>query len=86
MGNNLVPEIIDKMKDYNDEATVAKIWNKGKLSIILACKNPSEWRTASDPFYAYNGDKIDGITVTDNMKVFNEVCKPENLIYSKVDK
>lgn len=85
MGNNLVGEIIDKMKSYDSSLTVVKIWNKAKLSIILACNDPSNWRMEQDPYFAYNGKKIDGLTFTDNIKAIKEVCTDSNLIYNKAN-
>ena len=43
MGNNLVGQVNDAMEKYRPDKTVIKIWNKGKLCVILAAKNPAEW-------------------------------------------
>jgi len=86
MGNNLVGEIITKMKDYIPSRKVVKIWNKGDLSIIMACNNPNNWMGEMDPYYAYNGDQVDGLTVTDNMPIIRKMCVDSNLIYDATSK
>lgn len=86
MGNNLVGVIIESMKKVKPELTVMKIWNKNKLSIILAVHNPNKWETEMDPYYAYVDGNIDGLTLTDNFEVVNKVLKNEYLIYDKTEK
>lgn len=83
MGNNLVGEIVEKMKVYNPDRKVVKIWNKDKLSIILACYDPDNWMGEMDPYYAYNGERIDGLSVTINMPILEKVCTDKYLIYDR---
>lgn len=81
MGNNLVGIIIDKMRKYDPNKTIVKIWNMGNLSIIYACNNPENWMGEMDPYFAFNGEMIDGIGYADNVSVFHKVCTDKNLIY-----
>ena len=81
MGNNLVGQVNDAMEKYRPDKTVIKIWNKGKLCVILAAKNPAEWEMEMDPYYIYADGKVSGISYIDNGDVMKKVLKPENLIY-----
>lgn len=83
MGNNLVGEIIEKMKKYNPNRKVVKIWNKGKLSIFLACNDPDNWMGEMDPYYAYNGESIDGLSVVTSMPAIKSLCVDKYLIYDR---
>lgn len=83
MGNNLVGEIVEKMKVYNPNRKVVKIWNKGKLSIFLACYNPENWMGEMDPYYAYDGENIDGLSVVTSMPALKAMCKDKYLIYDR---
>jgi hypothetical protein len=52
----------------------------------MACNNPNNWMGEMDPYYAYNGDQVDGLTVTDNMPIIRKMCVDSNLIYDATSK
>lgn len=86
MGNDLVGVIIDAFKKVKPELTVMKIWNKSKLSIILAVHDPNNWEKEMDPYYAYSNNCIDGFTFIDNMPIVDKVVRNNYLIYDKTSK
>ena len=85
MGNDLVGQAIDAMKKFRPNKTVIKIWNKGKLCVILAVKNPDSWEEEMDPYYVYGDGKVDGISYLDNADILDKIVKKEYLVYTNKD-
>ena len=81
LGNDLVGKVFDAFKEYRPSKTIMKIWNKDKVCIILAVKDPAEWQMEMDPYYIYADGKVAGISFLDNATKLKRITKPENLIY-----
>ena len=83
MGNDMVGQVIDKFKEFRPNKTVMKIWNLGKVYIILGVKDPEQWEYEMDPYYMYCDGVIDGITYLDDADELDVIMEDDNLIYSK---
>lgn len=81
MGNDLVGQVFDAFKDYRPNKTIMKIWNKGKICLILAVKDPDEWQMEMDPYYLFADGKVSGVSYIDNATKLKRISKPEYLIY-----
>lgn len=81
LGNDLVGKVFDVFKEYRPSKTIMKIWNKDKVCIILAVKDPAEWQMEMDPYYIFVDGKVDGISYLDNAAKIKRITKPEYLIY-----
>ena len=81
MGNDLVGQAFDAMEKFRPDKTIIKIWNLNNLCIILAVKDPEQYETEMDPYYAFANGKVEGISFIDNEAVLSKVMKPQNLIY-----
>lgn len=83
MGNDMVGKIVDAFEKFNPELYVIAIWNMRDVYLVVAKHTPNKNDIEMDPFYIYSGGKIDGITYTDNKKIFDKLMKPDNLIYER---
>lgn len=83
MGNDMVGQIIDEFNKTRPEKTVIKIWNNGKLYVILAARDPQNYKMEMDPYYMYTEGKLFGVSYIDNADTMEKVVRPENLIYMK---
>lgn len=86
MGNDMVGQIIEEFKKLRPNRTIMKIWNKQKLYVILAVKDPSKWEYEMDPYYTYIEGQFAGISYLDNSDTLGKVLKDQYLIYLRKEK
>ena len=85
MGNDMVGQAIEAMKQFRPNKTVMKIWEKGKICLILAAKDPDNWQMEMDPYYIFADGKVDGVSFIDNATKLKRIARPEKLIYHNKD-
>lgn len=77
----MVDEIINAFKEHNPKLNVIKIWIKGNLNIVLAVYDKARWRVEMDPYYIYDGGRIDGIFLAQEQDLIDKILIDENLAY-----